>query len=282
MDPAFAPFVPPSVSARHPGAVPALLSGALLARLAPALKRPSVEITFERAAALAGFLRACRRDDAIAVVGVDPTRRRRTPQAAGELLHALLQVAADVGFEGPLLTVARAGHSALGAAGADDEPWVVSLARDIEAGFTAMAVPADAFDDAAVLSRVAASVAVLDLGLELEVSPGRDATLLLVAAAERAIPFCAVRGARPSDEVGKATLVLSWDELAPPLPQPHARVNLDALFAKDLRAHNEGQLDDEGLETRAWLLTTRALATLGAGGAAPLLADALDAARLDR
>lgn len=282
----FARFVPGSARSGADGVVgddgPAVLSGQLLARHAARLEAPILEITARKASALVGFLRACKHEDAIAVVAVAGAIRQRSPRAPALCRDGVLAACAQAGFEGPLVLVARAivddngashaaGHAAAGAMpGGDDMRLRERIARDVEAGYTSIGVSAGALHDADEWAKVAPLFAELDLGLELEIGPDDDAALLLAQVDDLELPISAVRGAGALDEIGNAALVVDVAALTRDLPLA-LRVCIDALIEKDSRADD----DDDVCEARAWMATSRALQKLQARETATRLEDVL-------
>lgn len=259
----FARFVPGSARDLVDDDGPALLSGQLLARHAARLEAPILEITAKKAAALVGYLRACKHEDAIAVVAVDAAVRQRSPRAPALCRDGVLAAAAQAGFDGALVLVARA---VVGDGDADDIRLRERIARDVEAGYTAVGVAARNLGDADEWARVAPLFAELDLGLELEITPDDDAALLLAQLEDLRLPISAVRGADALDEIGAAALVVDVRALTKELPLA-LRVNIDAMI------NDEG--DDDAVEARAWMATTRALSKLQARETATRLDDVL-------
>ncbi len=262
MSAVFARFVPGSARDFVDDDGPALLSGQLLARHAARLEAPVLEITAKKAAALVGYLRACKHEDAIAVVAVDGGVRQRSPRAPALCRDGVLAACAQAGFDGALVLVARAIVEVV-----DDTRLRERLARDVEAGYTAIGVAAGALADAGEWARVAPLFAELDLGLELEIGASDDAALLLAQLEDVRLPISAVRGAGAYDEVGDACLVVDVRALSPDMPRA-LRVNIDAMI------NDEG--DDDAVEARAWMATTRALSKLQARETATRLEDVLD------
>lgn len=266
----FARFVPGTARAVVDDDGPALLSGQLLARLAAKLDAPIVELTATKAASLVGFLRACKHEDAVAVVSVDAAVRHRSPQAPSLCRDGVLAAAAAAGFTGPMVLVAR-GDVVVRATTLVPEPEPNTrlrerIARDVAAGYTSIGVSAHALRDASEWARVAPLFAELDLGLELEIDGDDDAALLLAQLDDLQLPISAVRGANPFDEVGNAVLVVDARHLVKGLPAA-LRVTIDALV-------DQTGTDDD-VEARAWMATTRVLRKLGGRDTATRLEDAL-------
>lgn len=262
MSSVFARFVPGSARDLVDDDGPALLSGQLLSRHAARLESPVLEITARRGAALVGFLRACKHEEAVAVVAVDGGVRQRSPRAPALCRDGVLAACAQAGFDGALVLVARATSDAV-----DDTRLRERIARDVEAGYTAIGVSSSALHDADEWARVAPLFGEVDLGLELEIAENEDAALLLAQLDELQLPISAVRGAGAYDEVGDACLVVDVRALSAELPAA-LRVNIDAMI------NDEG--DDDAVEARAWMATTRALSKLQARETATRLEDVLD------
>ncbi len=267
----FARFVPGSARSVVDEGGPALLSGQLLARHAARIEAPVLELTATRASALVGFLRACKHEDAIAVVAVAGDVRQRSPRAPALCRDGVLAAAHAAGFEGPLVLVARASpvHVAGDAARVDDTRLRERIARDVEAGYTSIGVSARALNDADEWARVAPLFADLDLGLELEIAADDDAALLLAQVDDLSLPISAVRGAGIYDEVGNAVVVVDVAGLSRDLPLA-LRVCIDALLDR-----HDADADDDVIEARAWMATTRALKKLQARETATRLEDVL-------
>ena len=245
---------------------PALLSGQMLARHATRIDGPVLELTATRASALVGFLRACRHEEALAVVGVPGVVRGRSPRAPGLARDGVLHAAEQAGYDGPLVLVARAIVDVDGAGVGADTRLRERIARDVEAGYTAIGISAGALGDVDEWARVAPMLGELDLGIELEIGSGDDAALLLAQVDDLGLPISAVRGAGLLDEVGDAVRVVEVAALRGELTLP-LRVCIDALI------RDEGVDDD--VEARAWMATTRALAKLKGRDTATRLEDAL-------
>ncbi len=271
MSPVFARFVPDSGRGLIDDDGPALLSGQLLSRYAARICGPVLEMTATKASALVGFLRACRHEEALVVVAVTGEVRARSPRAAELARAGVLHAALLAGYGGPLVLVARA---VVDAAGPDaDTRLRERIARDIDAGYTSIGISARALNDADEWARVAPMLGELDLGIELEVGASEEAALLLAQVDDLGLPISAVRGAGLFDEIGAAVRVVDAADLPPdgrdsdvPLP---LRVCIDGL----LRVGG----DDDSVEARAWMATTRLLARLGGRDTAVRLEEALAA-----
>jgi len=266
----FERFVPGSARAVVGGEGPALLSGQLLARHAVRIDAPVLELTAKRASALVGFLRACKHEDAIAVVAVEGGIRQRSPRAPSLCRDGVLAACDQAGFSGPLVLVAR---PFVDEPGTTRKPEVEvdlrlreRIARDVEAGYTAIGVAAHALQDAGEWARVAPIFAELDLGLELEIAAHDDAAFLLAQVDDMRLPISAVRGAGALDEVGNAVVVVDVRDLTADLPAA-LRVCIDALI------NDDG--DDDAVEARAWMATTRVLRKLQARDTGTRLEDVL-------
>lgn len=279
----FESFVPSSARARvaaRPGAAKALLSGALVARNAPSLAGPVIEVTWPGRAALSGILRAARHDDLVVAVSVPAAVRAGGPQASRAVVDEIL-AAADVAlFDRPLILVARAMPLAKGAS---VERLSEGLYRDLEAGFTSMAFSSAAFQgDVDELVRVTAPLVEQELGLELELNDGEpggdeaDPALLLARVDDAGLSLAAVRGARHGDELGAALLVIpsaqATGSLAPAKAATPLRIVLDDALARSLA---RGSGDDERLEASLFMDTAEICAKLGARGTSTRLLDAL-------
>ncbi len=262
----FQRFVPASARAVVDVDGPALLSGQLLARFAERLEAPVLELSARRGAALVGFLRACKHEDALAVVSVDGAVRRRSPRAPGAVVEGILTAAAEAAYTGPLVLVARDIEPEYSLTVPDDVRLRERIARDVEAGFTSIGVAAGALAEIDEWSRVTPMLEELDLGLELEVGPDDDAALLLAQLDDLGLPLSAVRGASPFDEIGSAALVVDVKDLTDGMPLA-LRVCIDAVI-DDIG-------DDDVVEARAWMATTRALQKLRARDTATRLEDVL-------
>ena len=261
MSAVFHRFVPGSARGLVDDDGPSLLSGQVLQRYAARIDAPVIEITARRASAIVGFLRACKHEDAVVVVGVPGLVRARSPRSPGLARDGVLHAAEQAGYDGPLVLVARA--SVVDVDG-DDTRLRERIARDVEAGYTSIGISAGALHDADEWARVAPVLAELDLGIELEIGADDDAALLLAQVDDLELPISAVRGAGLLDEIGKAVRVVEVRELSAQLTLP-LRVCIDGLI-KD-----EG--DDDTVEARAWMATTRALARLQGRDTATRLED---------
>ncbi|MDP2344531.1 MAG: hypothetical protein Q8O67_26495 [Deltaproteobacteria bacterium] len=267
MSAVFHRFVPGSARTRDgydDDGGPALLSGQVLARHASRIDGPVLELTARRASAVVGFLRACKHEDAVVVVAVPGAVRGRSPRAPGLARDGVLHAAEQAGYDGPLVLVARALVDDVDAVG--DQRLRERIARDVEAGYTSIGISAGALHDADEWARVAPILGELDLGIELEIGADDDAALLLAQVDDLELPISAVRGAGLLDEIGQAVRVVDVSELSGELTLP-LRVCIDGLI------RDEG--DDDTVEARAWMATTRALARLGGRDTATRLEDAL-------
>ena len=266
-------FVPVSarkvLSVSHGGT--ACISGQLLNRFASLIDAPMLELTARRAAPLAGFLRACHRADAVAVVAVGADVRARGPQAGALAVSGILAAAATARHVGPIVLVARA--SVPGAQRSDVAVMTRlddMVARDVEAGFGAIGLSAAAFHDVDVLAHAARLAIEFDLGVEIEVGADDDAALFLAGVDDRALPISAVRGARRLDELGDAARIIDLKDLRDldGLDRGGLRLNIDAVVDTDTG-------DDNAVEARTWLTVTRVLKGLKADGSAARLAAVL-------
>jgi hypothetical protein len=242
---------------------PALLSGQVLSRHASRIDGPVLEITARRASAIVGFLRACKHEDAVVAVAVPGLVRGRSPRAPGLARDGVLHAAEQAGYDGPLVMVARA----LVDDGDDSDTRLRErIARDVEAGYTSIGISARALHDVDEWARIAPVLGELDLGIELEIGADDDAALLLAQVDDLELPISAVRGAGLLDEIGQAVRVVEVKELSGELTLP-LRVCIDQLI------NDDG--DDDVVEARAWMATSRALARLGGRDTATRLEDAL-------
>lgn len=289
----FSTFVPSSARGRmmesvaRGGRPVALLSGALVARHAGALRGPVLEVGWPRfpadvdgtmaRALLTGVLRAVRYADAIVAVSVPPEVRAASPAAPRAVVSTVLEAAELARFDRPVVMVARAAPLPPGAA---VERLSDGLYRDLEAGFTAMAFAPAALgsggaSDLDALVRLTAPLAEQDLGLELELDGGASNVALLLARIEDAgLALSAVRGAFAEDELAGALLVVD-PATVPELPAgTPCRIVLDERLGRAVaRAAATG--DGERVEAAAWLEMEALVGDVGAAGTATRLLDVL-------
>ncbi len=253
-----------------------LLSSLLLRDHAEALSAPVVELTAHRAVVVTGFLRACRRADAIAVIAIGPEARRHGPASAERIVDSMVATAAACGHDRPIVVVARADRAPLWHAPtlSAAEAVLERVAHDVDAGFNAVGLDVACVGDSERCTTLLRALDADDVGLELEVDADEDVALLLAEIDDLRLPLSAVRGANLHDDVGHATRIVTLNDLRDVEYGPGGlRVNLDDFVAAAIA--RAGAVDDAALEQATWTAVMRALDALKAHGTVSRLAEAL-------
>jgi hypothetical protein len=248
----------------------------LLREHAEALAAPVVEVTARRSSVISGFLRACRRADAVAVVAIEPASRRHGPSASARVIDGVIDLAVACGHDRPIVIVARADTTPLWHAPSvtPAEAILERVAHDVDAGFGAIGLDLACVGDSERCAMLVRAFEADDLGLELEVDEGEDAALLLAEIDDLRLPLAAVRGANAHDDVGQATRIVRLSDLRDVEGGPGGvRVNLDDWVAAAVARVQA--TDHAAVEQAAWLAVMRALDALHAHSTVSRLADAL-------
>jgi hypothetical protein len=253
-----------------------LLSSLLLRDHAEALAAPVFELTAQRAVVVTGFLRACRRADALAVVAIAADARRHAPTAAERIVDGMVATAVACGHDRPLVVVARADRTPLWHAPTLNaaEAVLERVAHDVDAGFNAIGLDVACVGDSERCATLLRALDEEDVGLELEVDTDEDVALLLAEIDDQRLPLAAVRGANLHDDVGQATRIVTLNDLRGVEYGPGGlRVNLDDFVAAAIA--RAGAVGDAALEQASWTAVMRALDALKAHGTVSRLAEAL-------